>query len=120
MAFSNAQEQWSAIASSPGFLSQFGGWDRKNQGDAVIMGIWEDQSSYENFMSTIHDEVTDESHQKQTYESLTVSFYHDVFPIHGNAETSEEALDECSFVRIAECTVKLGCCCQFITRKNNN
>ncbi len=106
IAFSNAQQLWNSIAPASGFLFQFGGWDSKSPGSACIMGIWKDQEHYQNFMETIHDKVTEKSQQEKTYESLKVSFYHDLMRIPGNINTSKDMIDSSSWIRVAECTVK--------------
>jgi len=104
--FSEAQQMWGSIRHLPGFLSQFGGWDTRNADSACIMGMWEDDFSYQNFMTNYHNEIIDENKQEQSYESLTTSFYHDILEIPGNSTTSGEALDKSSWIRIAECVVK--------------
>lgn len=67
--FSKAQEQWSKLTGASGFQGQFGGWDGNK---ACILGLWRDASSYQDFMSALHDDITDSNDQAQSYQSIKV------------------------------------------------
>jgi len=103
-AFSTAQKQWIKIQGAPGFLGQWGGWDKRNPTNACIMGLWKKESDYQHFMNDLHDHITDDNQQASTYKSLQVSFFQEYMPIPGHKGVT--SADRPTYIRIAECFVK--------------
>ncbi|AWB45553.1 hypothetical protein DCC85_15985 [Paenibacillus sp. CAA11] len=73
--FLTSQSKWRLLANVPGFVTQFGGWERTNSFlKAHIFGIWRDVNSYNKFMDEFHDEIFKQTQQDGTYESLEIRF----------------------------------------------
>ena len=101
-AFSRAQSQWSAIASTPGLVGQVGGWS----GDvACVLSLWSDSDSYESFMTDVHDVITEASDQGATYSHLRVRLFLSRFPMPGSRNSFGAGLTEATFLRVADCVV---------------
>lgn len=73
--FSEAQEQWAALKDIPGFLGQVGGWSSKHPLQAGILSCWQDEASYQHFMHHLHDGIFQQSQQKETYTSISVTLF---------------------------------------------
>ncbi len=71
--FSIAQAAWRQLASIPGFIAQVGGWNLKSSNEACIASVWQDRSSYEQFMQESHDAGAAESKPASKYEANKVS-----------------------------------------------
>ncbi|WP_223068341.1 YdbC family protein [Paenibacillus caui] len=84
--FSQGQEHWSALRELPGFLGQIGGWSKAQDGTAHVFAFWEDQESYDLFMTRAHDDIFSKSKQQVTYSKITIAF--------GNAETNLDSLSK--------------------------
>ncbi len=104
--FSEAQEKWSTIASTSGFIGQFGGWDLKRPEEACILSIWRNQESFDNFMMSIHDDITDGNNQASTYKNLQVKFFVPKMDMKGQYDTLFQAAPFGSYIRIADCFIK--------------
>ncbi len=104
--FATAQEEWRAIRCATGLHGQCGGWYPGGRVDkACILGAWADPGSYERFMGFLHDAVTDESDQTDTYTAATVRTYTQLLRLRGEAPDFPSALERASFLRVAECQV---------------
>ncbi|MDF1660550.1 MAG: DUF4937 domain-containing protein [Planctomycetota bacterium] len=101
--FSEAQQQWAKLALAPGFLGQFGGWDKEQAG---VLGFWQDLSSYQHFMEKIHDEITDGNRQEQSYQSISVTLLEPVQPIGGSFQLTK--LEGQALLRVARCELIEG------------
>lgn len=101
--FSKAQQQWATLASAPGFLGQFGGWDNDQAG---ILGLWQDHKSYQHFMEKIHDEITDTNQQAQSYQSISVSLLEPTHPIGTSFQLSQQ--EDKALLRVARCELRDG------------
>lgn len=104
--FSVSQEAWSSLASVNGFIAQFGGWDLKNDGDACILGIWQDKASYDYFMTEVHDEIFEANSQKSTYEEIATELFNVEMDMIGEKGNLVEALESGNYLRVADCIVK--------------
>lgn len=83
--FQTAQSQWSQLASVKGFIAQFGGWNRLNMGEAVIVGLWCSIESYQYFMTEVHDQILKGNKQSGLFESIEVSLWSSNENIHWTA-----------------------------------
>lgn len=104
--FSNAQEKWSKLKNSEGFLGQIGGWDKNNPCEAGILSFWKDYHSYKKFMKYHHDDIFENSNQKHTYQNISVKIYEKLFDISSTDFT--RLLREGNLLRIADCYVDLN------------
>lgn len=98
MAFSRSQSAWSRLAHCAGFGGQFGGW-RDDHADAVIVGLWESQAHVAQFMNGLHDEIADESRQRQSYRKCDVSY----FELDSTILAPQSAISNIKLLRIAHC-----------------
>ncbi|MBT2573171.1 DUF4937 domain-containing protein [Bacillus sp. ISL-51] len=75
--FSKAQSKWSELSKVKGFMRQAGGWRTDEDGHliAVIVGVWENRRSYEEFMAHSHDQIFANSKQNDTFQSINVQLY---------------------------------------------
>ena len=103
--FSVVQEQWSRLAIASGFCGQFGGWNSKRHGEACILGIWRDESAYQQFMSTVHDSITKDNHQASTYDSSSVVLAEVLLEMDHEAADSTAAITHSGLLRVADCSV---------------
>ncbi|TYR79314.1 DUF4937 domain-containing protein [Priestia megaterium] len=71
--FSYTQQHWAALAHVDGFIGQLGGWNVEDETDACIIGLWDSEDSYQEFMKQTHDSIFYSSKQDQTYTTLDVS-----------------------------------------------
>ncbi|MGE7604097.1 YdbC family protein [Peribacillus sp. NPDC097675] len=104
--FSKAQERWSKLKNSEGFLGQIGGWDKNKPFEAGILSFWKDYHSYEKFMKYHHDGIFENSNQKNTYHTISVKIFEKLFDI-GSIDFTR-LLREGNLLRIAECYVDLN------------
>jgi hypothetical protein len=70
-AFDEGQRGWSALATEPGFLGQFGGWN--GSVEAHVFGLWADTSSYQTFMAERHDTIA--AGQAGSYSDIEVTMF---------------------------------------------
>ncbi len=106
-AFSKAQEQWRSIEEADGFQGQLGGWDINNdQSHAFILGFWTHRGAYDTFMRQLHDQVTKNNQQDQTYHQISVGLFESHFPIEGQDGDLASAYQNGRFLRVADCHVK--------------
>lgn len=104
-AFSLAQQHWSALADLEGFRGQIGGWGINDPMEACILGLWDNEDSYQRFMSEAHDSIADSSGQVDMYDSIAITLFEFMFDIPGTLESMIDAMDEGSLMRIANCKV---------------
>ncbi|CAG9295954.1 DUF4937 domain-containing protein [Celerinatantimonas diazotrophica] len=101
-AFSQAQEAWKSVSECNGFISQYGGWDH-NSSNAVVLSLWCDQSSVNEFMLSVHDDIAEKNFQYQTYQQCTVH-YLTIEQLISNHKYINPS--EVGFIRIADCKLK--------------
>lgn len=104
-AFARGQSQWAALAACDGFRGQVGGWCLSESELAVIVALWRDETSYEQFLRGVHDPIFDASGQRDSFDSIDVSLWEPVLPISGVTPSMVEALPHAGAVRIARCQV---------------
>ncbi len=75
LAFSETQKAWFKTKESKGFICQIGGWNQKNQNEAVIISFWEDKSSLDSFMNKSHDDIFYQNKQSKTYYKTIISHF---------------------------------------------
>jgi RimJ/RimL family protein N-acetyltransferase/heme-degrading monooxygenase HmoA len=73
-AFKKAQDAWSEVNKSPGFLGQAGGWNLDNPIEACVVSFWKDEEAYHYFMKNIHNNILNSNQQKTTYQKIHVQF----------------------------------------------
>lgn len=81
--FSQAQCSWKVIRDVDGFYGQWGGWNVRRPTEAGILSLWRDSSSYEAFMSHVHDSIFHKTKQEKTYERLSVTLLEGVSSLPG-------------------------------------
>lgn len=104
--FSNAQCSWSKVKNVDGFLGQIGGWDKHNQCVAGIISFWKDNHSYKNFMENIHDEIFENSNQRNTYSKISTNIYEKLSNISSADMTN--FLSKGEILRVADCLIVPG------------
>jgi heme-degrading monooxygenase HmoA len=104
-AFFAAQTKWTTLANMPGFIGQLGGWDLKSRNEACILGIWQDQESYNAFMDQHHDRIFQKNEQARTCESIHVALLQPVCAIAGSYENMHQCLRPAEVMRVADCFV---------------
>ncbi|MBM7702260.1 YdbC family protein [Metabacillus iocasae] len=72
-AFLYTQQHWSALTHIPGFIGQLGGWDLEDETNSCIIGLWDDEYFYRDFMKNTHDSIFYQSGQQKIYDQLHVS-----------------------------------------------
>lgn len=101
--FSTAQEKWGRLREVDGFLGQIGGWGLHRPNKACILACWSDYPSYKQFMEKHHDEIFENSNQKNTYKTISVALYEKEFDI-SEAEFTK-VMNKAAILRIADCLV---------------
>ncbi|SFJ17274.1 DUF4937 domain-containing protein [Thermoflavimicrobium dichotomicum] len=104
-AFTEAQTIWSALADVDGFYGQWGGWNVLQSTEACILGLWRDLSSYESFMSNVHDTLFLGSNQAKTYQSISITLSKQILSIPGEEKSIHQALSG-RWLHMADCLVK--------------
>lgn len=82
--FAKAQLIWRELTCCHGFEGQFGGWcdtTDKTGAEAIVVGIWQDQTAIDNFMQLVHDELAEKSGQSCTYRQCKVEHFECVMSI---------------------------------------
>ena len=105
-AFGRMQEHWRRLADVPGFLFQIGGWNLKNEREACILGLWEDETSYAAFMRDIHDGIIAGSGEDSAYETCVTELFDVMFRMEGCREDWAEAFATAERLRVARCIVR--------------
>jgi len=99
-AFSYAQEKWSEMIKSKGFIAQTGGWDLNNKNEACIISFWENKESLDNFMKNTHDTIFNNTKQVKTYSSIEVEYFDSLNDISDNYELLKEGIYGAKFLNI--------------------
>ncbi len=113
-AFSRGQECWAALGDLEGFAGQTGGWTRADSSEAVIVGLWRDESSYDHFMSDVHDSIFESGGQKGTYALSEIALWDRLFDIRGAYADVGAAFTAAGLIRIARCNVFPDRCEHFV------
>jgi heme-degrading monooxygenase HmoA len=106
--FSQAQEQWAAVASLEGLVGQVGGWDLKAAPHACIVALWRSPESYETFLTEEHDAIVRKSGQADTYDAIATSLFEALWEMPGRSPGLPQALASGGLLRAADCTVRAG------------
>lgn len=101
--FADAQERWGRLRKIDGFLGQIGGWDLNRPIEACILACWQDFAAYKRFMEFQHDEIYENSNQKNTFRNISVALYEKMFDLSEMDLTS--FLSKAAILRIADCHV---------------
>ncbi|QBD75265.1 DUF4937 domain-containing protein [Ktedonosporobacter rubrisoli] len=101
-AFSIAQSQWSALKGMPGFLGQIGGWTSASPQQAGILACWQDEASYLHFMQSMHNALFEQSRQKGTYTSLSITLFEELMSIAGSQSDLQAALATGTVLRVTD------------------
>ncbi|MCB9765405.1 MAG: DUF4937 domain-containing protein [Alphaproteobacteria bacterium] len=104
-AFDRAQRAWAALQGFEGFLGQVGGWDTRQPGDAVVLGLWRDAEALQRFMGGLHDDVVAANNQGVTYTASDIRTLDHVMDMPGAHPDLTEALFEGALLRTALCHV---------------
>lgn len=107
-AFSRAQERWTGLATSRGFLTQAGGWDLGSR-HAIVVSIWKEAEAYQAFMQHQHDDFVAANRQQDTYRSCRTSLFEELLEMHGSSDRQfSECLDQGAVLRAADCELHPG------------
>ena len=104
--FSQGQREWSALSDVEGFEGQVGGWNSTNASQAVIMGFWRDQVSYDEFMRSTHDAVFGTNGQRGSYKSGSAVLWEQLHDMPGGCAKLTDSLGRAALIRTARCTVR--------------
>jgi hypothetical protein len=100
--FNDAQRAWKALESVAGFRGQLGGWDTKSP-SACVLGVWDTQAAYDDFMEDFHDKVTEGSQQQITYVSSDVVLTNVELEMEGSVKPTDQRIPDADFLRVADC-----------------
>jgi hypothetical protein len=103
--FSSAQSQWTPLKRLPGFLGQIGGWVCASSSQAGILALWQDEAYYRHFMQHNHDEIVAHNSQSESYSSLSVALFGDLFPLLGSQPDFLTALTTGTVLRLTDCSL---------------
>ncbi|MDA7026368.1 YdbC family protein [Bacillus sp. CLL-7-23] len=101
--FYEHQKQWKSLRTVKGFLGQIGGWSTKERLTACIYAFWESLDDYQTFMEDHHDQIFVNSGQENTYESINVCLYRQLFMIAGEVV---DFVHTSQYIRVASAEVK--------------
>ncbi len=104
--FSLAQTKWVELATIPGFVGQLGGWDLLSKNDACILGIWQNQKSYQVFMDQHHDLIFVDNKQGDTFKTIDVSLLQPICNMPGVLDNMRNGLEIAKIIRVADCMVR--------------
>jgi heme-degrading monooxygenase HmoA len=97
---------WSQIAHTEGLIGQVGGWNVKDPEEACVLSLWSDRRAYEAFFKFVHDSVTYKNKQRDTYESLDISFGTSLVRMPGACRGLVDAIHGARVLRVADCVVR--------------
>jgi hypothetical protein len=100
--FDRCQRGWASLRGRVGFLGQCGGWSRRDDGLAHIVGCWADAAAYRAFMGEVHDGIA--AAQAGTYGSAGVRVFARVLDIGAGFAVDDAA----TVLRLAQCHVRPG------------
>jgi heme-degrading monooxygenase HmoA len=106
--FSQAQEQWAAVAGLEGFVAQVGGWDLGAECQACIAALWRDAASYGAFMTGEHEAIVRRNGQARTYDASTTALFEVLWEIPGWSPSLLSALGSGAIMRTADCVLRPG------------
>jgi heme-degrading monooxygenase HmoA len=102
-AFDRGQRAWGELSDVPGFLSQCGGWSRREPGVAQVFAWWRSQLDHQAFITGAHDRLA--TGQVDTYDAIEVRLWEHHLDIGPGIPADCSAG---SVVRLAHCQVKAG------------
>ncbi|GIJ46168.1 DUF4937 domain-containing protein [Virgisporangium aliadipatigenens] len=112
-AFHRGQQGWVEARRCAGFIGQCGGWSRRFDGVAHIVGGWADEAGYRAFMAGAHDGIA--AGQAGTYHGTEVRLFEHrldvgagLFAATGSAE----------LLRLAHCRVPVHRRAEFVEARN--
>lgn len=99
--FDRGQQGWAELRELPGFLGQYGGWSRRENGSEIghVVAFWSDPDSYEQFMAGPHDVLA--QGQVGTFSSIDVRLFEGQ-----NIGSGFDAASAAAAFRLAHCLVK--------------
>ena len=98
--FSFAQEKWSEMIKSKGFIAQAGGWNLNNKNEACIISFWDNKESLDYFMINTHDTIFNNTKQVETYSSIEVKYFDSLNDISDNYELLKEGINKAKYLDI--------------------
>lgn len=103
--FSYKQQHWAALAQVDGFIGQLGGWNTEQQAEAFVLGLWEDEEAYQDFMKHTHDSIFYKSGQKSTYHHLNVDISKQAQTQGGRYNFFRSSAIEARYIMVTTCRV---------------
>lgn len=104
--FARGQREWRALRNVEGFRGQIGGWNADDPNQAVIVGLWRDQPSYEHFMRDTHDRIFASNGQEGTYQASSILLCDRELDIVGSLTSISDAVEAGGLIRLARCLVR--------------
>ncbi|MER5725504.1 YdbC family protein [[Kitasatospora] papulosa] len=98
--FEREQRKWAGLLGEPGFLTQSGGWSRRQPDVAHVFAFWENRVFYDSFMARAHDRLA--APQAGTYKDLQVKLFEYRFDVKTGFEPD---FTDADVVRIAHSRV---------------
>ena len=124
--FSIAQQAWHKTAVSTGFVGQLGGWQQNSSStvdqatnQSIILATWQNHQSLEHFMTHLHDDIYEQSAQKNTYLNCQIAFLSQLFIMPSEQGLESTASDQPALMRMADCEVLPGRAEHFIDVQKN-
>ncbi|NQZ07260.1 MAG: DUF4937 domain-containing protein [Algicola sp.] len=124
--FSIAQQAWHKTALSRGFVGQLGGWrqnqtepDNPSANQSVILALWQNRQCLDHFMNHLHDEIYEQSAQKNTYLNCKIAFLNRLLIIPAEQGSESTVGAKPALMRMSDCEVLPGRVEHFIEAQKN-
>jgi heme-degrading monooxygenase HmoA len=101
--FSYKQQHWSALAHVDGFIGQLGGWNIDQPTEAFVLGLWDNEETYQDFMKNTHDSIFYKSGQETTYHHLDVDIFKQPQSIGGRYNFFRSSAIETRYMMVTTC-----------------
>ena len=103
--FQKRQAVWKEVESQDGLIFQIGGWDEVNPAIACKLALWESQELYQQFHQNVHDKIAEKANHKHLYYKIEIDFFHTMIPMPGKYSRLHDALQQVSYLRVANCHI---------------
>jgi hypothetical protein len=101
--FSYKQQHWASLAHVDGFIGQLGGWNIDQPTEAFVLGLWDNEETYQDFMKHTHDSIFYKSSQEDTYHHLDVEISKQPQPIGGRYNFFRSSAFESRYLMVTTC-----------------
>ncbi|MFC3884647.1 YdbC family protein [Bacillus songklensis] len=104
--FSYKQQHWAALAHVDGFIGQLGGWNVDQPTEAFVLGLWENEEMYQDFMKHTHDSIFYKSGQEATYHHLDVNISKQSQSMGGRYNFFRSSALESRYIMVTTCKLQ--------------